>query len=510
MMDFQDTPTDAAGAFHLRGLASGTVVITARHPDYAVGRSAPVEIDPARTAETSVVLTRGGRIEGVVRRRGAGGTPEALVTVRPVSRLVSSSFPASVAPRADGTFSIDHVSPGRVGVVLMTRTGPSLSSAAFKEVDVREGETAPVEFVWRDILLSGKVTRGGAPLPNVRLTARGMNNASFMSGSGPGTIPAPTAGPERMTAVTREDGSYEMLVGDPGRLAIRADSTVGRKSYPVRMIDVADADAQTADLDFPVDGIAGVVVDGETDAPVAKASVWASPVKAGPGGGQAITGPDGRFSLDVDPGQYRVRADAEEYAATADVEVTVGESPAAEIRLVLSRGSRLRGKVFDRQGRPAPGIWVMAQEAGDQRMGASATSAADGTFAFDDLRAGTYAIAGGSALSGFGMLSGVSPGGEDVVLRLSAGGRVRVTVRSVDGTPVAGAFANVDRVNGTRYPFMGTGGTTGPDGVVEIDAPAGTLEIEVRKERPLGRGRVAVAAGGVAAVDVTAEARPAP
>ena len=49
-----------------------------------------------------------------------------------------------------------------------------MGSGAMKEIEVREGETARVDLVWRDILLTGKVTRGGVPLPNVRLASGGM------------------------------------------------------------------------------------------------------------------------------------------------------------------------------------------------------------------------------------------------------------------------------------------------------------------------------------------------
>jgi hypothetical protein len=117
----------------------------------------------------------------------------------------------------------------------------------------------------------------------------------------------------------------------------------------------------------------------------------------------------------------------------------------------------------------------------------------------------------GSGLTGFGLVSGVSPGGEDVVVRLAPGGRVRVTARRADGSPVGGAFASVDRVNGVRAGFM-AGGRTADDGTVEFDLPAGAVEIVARKDLNLsGRGVVTVAPGGVAALEITlAEVPPAP
>ena len=78
-----------------------------------------------------------------------------------------------------------------------------------------------------------------------------------------------------------------------------------------------------------------------------------------------MTAADGRFTIDVDPGAFRLRAAAEGYAP-GTVEVTVGESPGAEIRIALSRGGQLRGKVLDSRGRPAPGVRVAARAEADE------------------------------------------------------------------------------------------------------------------------------------------------
>ena len=136
MSDFQQTSTDTAGGFQMRGLSTGTVIVVARHPDFAEGRSPPVEIEPARTADTSIVLNRGGRIEGVVRRRGGGAPPDAAIMARSVASPRSSSMPPTVFPRPDGTFAIEHVAPGRVAVVADGARRGGLGGRPVKEVDV--------------------------------------------------------------------------------------------------------------------------------------------------------------------------------------------------------------------------------------------------------------------------------------------------------------------------------------------------------------------------------------
>jgi hypothetical protein len=358
-----------------------------------------------------------------------------------------------------------------------------------------------VEFVWREILLSGKVTRGGEPLPGVRLLARSPTGS--MHFGGPGGIAAPSAGPQRMRAVTGSDGSYEMIVSEPGTITMSAQAAAGRKSYPPRRIEVADVESQTADLEYAAASLSGIVVDAETEAPVARASVFARPVVIGTvGGASAVTGADGRFSLDVDPGEFRLRASAEGYAEEPTT-VTVGESAAADVRLPLSRGARLRGRVVGSQGRPAPGEWVIALDENDDTVSVAAESSLDGVFEFSALRPGSYRLAAGSPLSGFGILAGISPGAVDVVLRLSPGGRIRVRVKGADGAPIADAFVTVRSVNGVAVSLLGAGGRTGADGTAEIDSPAGAIEIEARKDKLSGRGQTNVAAGSLAAAEVT-------
>ena len=242
-----EVTTDAAGRFELRGLAPGRAVIVARHPEYAEARSAPVEVDPVRAAETAITLTRGGRIAGTLKRRN-GAPFDGGVVVRSLGRPMAFAPAAVHCPAADGSFVIDRVAPGRVAVLATSRDGGIGGTNAMKEVEVREGETARVDLVWRDILLTGKVTRGGVPLPNVRLMASGG-----FGGVVGGMVETPS-GPQRLTATTREDGSYEMIVGDVGRVVVRAESALDGRSFPIRAIEVADVDAQTVDIDFPATG----------------------------------------------------------------------------------------------------------------------------------------------------------------------------------------------------------------------------------------------------------------
>ena len=88
------------------------------------------------------------------------------------------------------------------------------------------------------------------------------------------------------------------------------------------------------------------------------------------------------------------------------------------------------------------GMFVMATEAGPPSTlpssGGGARTLADGSFQLEQLARKAYNLLAGSELSGYGFRPNVRPGGSDVELALSLGGRVAVFVRSTDGEPAGG------------------------------------------------------------------------
>jgi hypothetical protein len=161
------------------------------------------------------------------------------------------------------------------------------------------------------------------------------------------------------------------------------------------------------------------------------------------------------------------------------------------IRLV--RPSRLSGRVVaDLDAAPVPGIGVVARTLeGGESLGT--TSAADGTYAFDDLPAGEVSVfaAGGGWVSK-GVLeakeSGYSPlvvevpveGKATFDLRVVRGGRAEGRVLDAAGAPAAGAlvtpaFSGNQRLLGWMLVPM-LGGAAAPDGAYAVDGlPPGAV-----------------------------------
>jgi protocatechuate 3,4-dioxygenase beta subunit len=500
--------TDLSGAFELAGLEPGRIDLVADHPDFARGRVSGVEVDPARgTTDVRITLTRGGRVEGTVRRRDGRPVERALVRVASVASGSSVGPGAAVAP--DGTYSVEHVAPGGARAMLQFNSGDSIySSAQVRPVEVRENETATADFLLRDILLSGTITRRGEPAPGVRIALRGMMMGGMFYMAPAGVVPAPPVGPQRGWALTRQDGGYELLLDEPGTYMATVTSADGRISYPLRTIDVADADTATADLAFGGVLVSGQVLDAETSAPVASANVYAAPT-AGESRrpASAHAGTDGRFQLELDPGDFTISAMSKGYAA-ARTTVTVSENGLSDVRLAMSRGGSISGRIVDAAGRPGASMMVTAFPEGElppdtvpaSRMGFG-NSAADGTFTVTSLSEGRYALRAGDELGGFGMTPDVAVGATGVVLRLQPGGRVRATVLHPDGSPATSMFVGVSKVDGR--PTMGSRpGHTDSAGVAEFAVPPGALELRAMDLKQEGTATVTVSPGETASVEI--------
>ena len=245
--------SDTGGAFEVRGVPVGTAMVTGSHPNYAEGRVSGVEVDPTKgPAEVRVVLTQGGRVEGSVTRRDGSGVPNVMVQVMPRQPGGGMSFPGETMrmTTTDGRFAVEHVPVGRANVTLLLGSGGQFQAGPSKEIEVQEGETAVAEFVSREILVTGRVTRAGAPGANMRVNMRGERAMGMFLAFNASPAPAQPTGPQRGTALTREDGSYELLLDQPGKHQASALTLDSRVNYPDRPVDVPDADTFVLDLNY--------------------------------------------------------------------------------------------------------------------------------------------------------------------------------------------------------------------------------------------------------------------
>lgn len=499
--------TDAQGSFELRGVAPGKVDVTASHPSFADGYVAGVDVDPSKApVDTKIVLHAGGRIEGTARKRD--GSPLSGVSVNvqavlPEGRNILWGFHATPI-QADGTFAVEHVYVGHVRVVLMSGSAGFSQSVQTVEADVRDGETTPVEFVSREILVSGRITRGNVPAPGLHVEMRGNVMMVMVSSTGGSEVPQAPTGPQHGKAVTTDDGTYSLILATPGSYRASIASADNKTSFGSRPLEVPDAEAFAFDADIGGAPLVGLVVDKASEAPVADAQVDAAPKAKGDGssGRSTRTTPDGRFQLDVAPGDYTVNAGAEGYAWSHQ-EITVGDA-GGDIRLALARGLAIRGRVLSASGQPAGGCPVSVKALNKEGFETFVITTADGSFEVKGLPSGSYALSAGSSLAGFAMQPAVSAGASDLALTLRPGGTVRLRIRGPDGAPVPGVYASVSKLGGVPVSFNSFEGGSESDaqGALALTVPAGSVEISARKDKLKGAVTVNVPAAGSTGADV--------
>jgi protocatechuate 3,4-dioxygenase beta subunit len=494
--------TGSSGAFEIRGVPAGRASVMASHPAYASPKPAIVEVDPEKEpTPVRIVLLEGARVEGRAAHRD--GRPFASGRVR-LSSLEPGAEGMGQVPspvRPDGSFVVDHAGAGRTRIELLAPSAPgALTGLVSREVVLRDGETATVDFSLRDVVVAGTVTRAGQPAPGVRVSVRSLESApiTLYMGVGAGGLEN-RSGPPFLVATTREDGGYELVVFTPGRARVGLEAVAGNERYPDREVEVPDADRFELNLEIAETQVSGTVVDKESGEPVADASVRVQR-------SSARTGPDGRFSIAVEPGEWQLSASAPGRKLTV-LPLNVGPAGLSDLRVEMERGLELRGRVVDTAGRPAPGLQVVAADG----AGGSADSVytlADGSFRMGGLEEEPCTLVSGGDLTGWAVRGGVTPGGEPVTLALRPGGRVAVRVLGADGRPVKDAYPDVQKVNGLAVAMPGGSGSTDANGFVEIGAPAGLVEVEAATRDGTGRGSVTVTAGAAVPLEIVLQAKP--
>jgi hypothetical protein len=495
---------DRLGRFRILGLMDGKIGVEASHPGYAETRLEGIEVDSTGGgSEVEIVLRRGGALEGVVRTRD--GTDIAGRTVQ-VYRRINSWSTDTARTSEDGSFRIEHLPAGKMIASLQHVEGDEMYAVQSREVDIVEGETTYVEFSSRRVVVQGQVTRGGSPLSGVEIELW-REGPDFGASSGLSRVgDPPIVGPRYLTAMTDEDGYYELLVGEPGEYGVSASAYgVG---LPSRTVTIPDVESLSLDLDFGGALLSGRVVDKDTEAPIAGAFVTARSTKPSAGGSGAglEVGPDGRFELDLHPGEFTIVVRAEGYARTEE-KVVLEEGGRSDLVLALSSGLRITGRVVDASGRGLGNLQVMAVDdssdisAVPTRIG-QAMTIPDGSFRLKDLARGRYNILVASVdAEGFAFLPSVASGADDLVLVLQPGGKVDGLVVDAEGAPVADAVVALAAIDGRKV--RGVQSRTEGSGRFELKAPRGNLTIKaVVPDGPQGMATVAVSENATARVEI--------
>jgi protocatechuate 3,4-dioxygenase beta subunit len=434
----QSTQTDASGGFAISGIAPGHYEIRAGKSGY--GEAVLRDVDIATAGVLRLVMKGGGVIAG----RVTGLTATELRTA--VVQASSAEGTASAAPDSSGSYRLEGAPTGTVRV--SARAGQLTSSsrsAPMQSVQVGPGATVTVDFDFSsDLTVSGRVTRGGAPLPGVMIAFAPRSAAQRFARTS-----ADSSGHYQVTGI--DDGSYTVTVLDLERGPYVT-------SYDVSGSATFDIDVHGATLTGRVSdsttgsAIAGATVEirrRDTDAPYARTT---------------SSGPNGELSFEqLPPGAYEAKAQKVSYGA-ATVPVTLGDNGASPVEIKLTPSPGLTLRLADaRDGQPLAG-WYHAEAVGGGTYDGALAGGSEATRA--PLAAGAYRVTVGAAGYASAALTISAPGEQTV--GLTPGGTIVVSSTS-------GTFAFMRILDAAAQPYRWGPGPA--DGIIRLDPAPGQTPV---------------------------------
>jgi hypothetical protein len=324
--------TDANGAFQLDSVTPGRYRFSASKTGFAEGMVEDVDVSTG--APVRIVLGTGGTIYG----RITGLTAQEMAQTE-VFANTNATFKEGTVD-GGGNYRIEGVSAGTVLVGASSGSGMTGSSrrSATQTVELAAGGSQQVDITFRDdVVISGRVTRNGVPLPSATVNFFPRGNFSRASAD----------------AGTDNDGHYSVSGLDEGEYNVRVTDQQRMSPYSTTYQVRGSA---TYDIDYKTSALRGRVLDTGTNEPLANVTVQLRNNSQSEGprmtrGG--LSDATGAFILDsVPPGSYTLTATREGYGNDVK-ELYVGESAPQDVEMHLARNIGVTLNVIDaRDNRP--------------------------------------------------------------------------------------------------------------------------------------------------------------
>ncbi len=307
---------DQAGAFRLRALPPGQLVLQAEAAGHAPSASVVVTVsDEPGAARQDVVLrlaapvTLRGR---VIDERGAGIAGAVVRAMRPMSQV---ALPRATTD-AQGGFALE-LGPGPVYLAAEAQ-----GFAPGHQLGIEVPGPEPIITLARGGTITGVVTGHGAPLAH--FTVHVTRHAAHGGGSDYWT---------HGMRVVSPDGSYRMAELVPGRYSVTA-SAPGLAPVEQGGVMVAPGSETRVDLALaPGASLVGTVRDARSRGPVAGAAVRLS---TGSDTAMTYTGDAGQFTIsDIAPGRRSLEVRHPSYVGRiqSGIELAVGAPGRVEVTL---------------------------------------------------------------------------------------------------------------------------------------------------------------------------------
>ena len=318
----------ADGTFTIAGIASGSVVLTARTLDGNLS-SSPLTVNaPARGV--TITMPQGARIEGRILDRA---------TQQPVTDFTVSLPPRNQRPfeirrpgtgseqathADDGHYAIENVPPGSVEL-LVRATGYVAGSRS--DINVEDGKTVSNIDVQLDrgATISGRVTSGGAAVAGVQVRQSVQRTQSSANATTDGE------GLYSIDGVAEGDRTIEFQKA--GFIVLHKPITV-TAGKDVRLDVELDHGRELRGrvVDRSGRGMTGVIVAAST------------PSQQGPGNTMTPTDGDGSFVMQgLSDGKYKVTARKEGFVSAEANDIDVPQNQA--LTMTMETGATITGRV---------------------------------------------------------------------------------------------------------------------------------------------------------------------
>ncbi len=358
------TRADDAGRFELP-VPSGELVVLARASDGAVGM-----IRKATAGEAVELALTERPIGGSI----VDGSPGPGIPVQGAEVLVGMGSPrlaySRVAAAADGTFEV-RVPDGERLWMLVRAPGFGTMAGGWSP----DSDTPGPFMLVRERRIAGLVL-DGEPVAGAEITFRDALTSRVVS--------------DRLGRFSSDEVGLYLV-----QVEARASGRIASKRLHWR----EEQEKLVLELG-PSGGLRVRVVDAETGALVGASTAEVIDYLRDSPTSLPSASPGLFVARSLEVGDYRVRADAPGYAP-AQIPARVHRDQVEETEVKLWRGHELRGRVTGSDGKPAPHRAVEAcrrmpaelNGGPDSSRCAAATTLADGSFAMNQLRAGTYLVA---------------------------------------------------------------------------------------------------------------------
>lgn len=396
------TYTDDKGRYVIDTLTSGDsyrfgVVAKGYPPTYDV-----TETRVEKALERDFTLVKGGNLSGVVTDEATGKPVEGARVAVYVGEMgwggrVQPGAKASADVRItdkEGRFRFDAITPGPVSSAVVQK--PGYVSASFSRwpppgnpwADVKADETTEVTCA----LKRGGVVRGivktdaGEPVAGAEITLMGQGWAAM----GSMWVGTPSA-------MSGEDGSYELVGVNPGKYSLlaAADGFSPPGGEEGVEVEIGEGGGEvTRDLELIAAGIVVGVVKDPNGEPIAGAiiRIRPGPAEEGNGGGrrnsrwgrnmarQILTSGATPADRTDDDGTFRltgigtdtrwvVYAESDEYISGESKPFKVAAGDTEKVEITMLAGGSLRGVVVDDQGQRLAGARVQVGRLPDDLLG---------------------------------------------------------------------------------------------------------------------------------------------